>query len=104
MKPSKLLTALNVLSKVQSSDEQTSCHLPPPPVSDFHISPQMVFLSLSAYPLSQKNTLCQHPIEVPLNLKPSAACRKFPFIEQHGMNSNKRCGIEAESVVLGINA
>jgi hypothetical protein len=44
MKPSKLLTALNVLSKVQSGDEQTSCHLPPPPVSDYHKSPQMVFL------------------------------------------------------------
>jgi hypothetical protein len=37
-------------------------------------------------------------------LNPSAACRKFPFWEQHVINSSKRCGIKAESVVLGINA
>jgi len=37
MKPSKLLTAQNVLSKVQSGDEQTSCYLPPPaPIYDVH--------------------------------------------------------------------
>jgi hypothetical protein len=56
VKPSKLLTALDVLSKIQSGDEQTSCHLPPPPISDYHISPQMVFLIAVNFPYLKKTS------------------------------------------------
>jgi hypothetical protein len=50
-----------VLSKIQSGDEQTSCHLPPPPVSDDHISPQMIFLIA----VNLSHILKKHPLSTP---------------------------------------
>jgi len=80
MKPSKLLTALNVLSKVQSGDEQTPCHLPPPaPISDFHKALKWIFDCCRCIPYPKKTFFVNTQLKF-LQIRISRFLSKISFI------------------------